>query len=117
MNAVHETTGCSPSQMLFGCDLRLLADLLLSQPTNSPLAPEWYIVKLQEWMEEEIHNLDREIIGMASEKMRLDTTQEQPARLPRRWKSVVMESETSQRTFSEAADELGRFLHSPKKTE
>ncbi|GFU37569.1 retrovirus-related Pol polyprotein from transposon 412 [Trichonephila clavipes] len=38
-------------------------------------------------------------------------------RLLRRRQSVVMESETSQRIFSEAADQLGRFLHSPKKTE
>ncbi|GFX57904.1 hypothetical protein TNCV_3068711 [Trichonephila clavipes] len=55
-------------------------------------------------------HLTRERIGMASEK-------NNRTRLPRRRQSVVMESETSQRTFSEAADELGRFLHSPKKTE
>ncbi|GFT69852.1 hypothetical protein TNCV_3664711 [Trichonephila clavipes] len=38
-------------------------------------------------------------------------------RLPRRRKSVVMESETQPRTLSEAADEMGRSLLSPKKTE
>ncbi|GFT18816.1 hypothetical protein TNCV_4710321 [Trichonephila clavipes] len=38
-------------------------------------------------------------------------------RLPQRRQSVVMESEASQRTLSEAADQLGRSLFSPKKTE
>ncbi|GFT62181.1 hypothetical protein TNCV_252031 [Trichonephila clavipes] len=38
-------------------------------------------------------------------------------RLPRRRQSVVVESEMSQRTLSDAADQLGRSLHSLKKTE
>ncbi|GFX99743.1 hypothetical protein TNCV_257821 [Trichonephila clavipes] len=38
-SAVHETTGCSPSQMFFGRDLRLPAYLLFSQPPDAPLAP------------------------------------------------------------------------------
>ncbi|GFW44360.1 retrovirus-related Pol polyprotein from transposon 412 [Trichonephila clavipes] len=68
-SAVHETTGYSPSQMLFGHDLRLPADLLFSRPPDAPLAPEEYIEKLQARMEE-IHHLARERIGMASEKMK-----------------------------------------------
>ncbi|GFU07825.1 retrovirus-related Pol polyprotein from transposon 412 [Trichonephila clavipes] len=68
-SAVHETTGYSPSQMLFGCDLRLPADLLFSRPSDAPLAPEKYIEKLQARMEE-MHHLARERIDMASEKMK-----------------------------------------------
>ncbi|GFU22612.1 retrovirus-related Pol polyprotein from transposon 412 [Trichonephila clavipes] len=55
--------------MLFGRDLRLPADLLFSEPSDVPLAPEEYIEKLQARMEE-MHHLARERIGMASEKMK-----------------------------------------------
>ncbi|GFU35237.1 retrovirus-related Pol polyprotein from transposon 412 [Trichonephila clavipes] len=72
-SAVHETTGCFPSQMLFGRDHRLPADLLFSRPPDAPLAPEEYIEKLQARMEE-MHHLARKRIGMVSEKMK--TTQE-----------------------------------------
>ncbi|GFX40395.1 retrovirus-related Pol polyprotein from transposon 412 [Trichonephila clavipes] len=68
-SAFHKTTGYSPSQMLFGRDLRLPADLLFSRPPDAPLAPEEYIEKLQAQMEE-MHHLARERIGMASEKMK-----------------------------------------------
>ncbi|GFV97331.1 retrovirus-related Pol polyprotein from transposon 412 [Trichonephila clavipes] len=68
-SAVHETTSYSPSQMLFGRDLRLTADLLFSRPPDAPLAPEDFIEKLEARMEE-MHHLARERIGMASEKMK-----------------------------------------------
>ncbi|GFX05135.1 retrovirus-related Pol polyprotein from transposon 412 [Trichonephila clavipes] len=68
-SAIHENTGYSTSQMLFGRDLRLPADLLFSRPPDAPLAPEEYIEKLQARMEE-MHHLARERIGMASEKMK-----------------------------------------------
>ncbi|GFU35199.1 retrovirus-related Pol polyprotein from transposon 17.6 [Trichonephila clavipes] len=38
-SAVHETTGYTQSQMLFGRDLRLPVDLLFSRPPDAPLAP------------------------------------------------------------------------------
>ncbi|GFX05702.1 retrovirus-related Pol polyprotein from transposon 412 [Trichonephila clavipes] len=68
-SAIHETTDHSPSQMLFGRDLRLPADLLFSRPPDAPLAPEENIEKSQARMEE-MHHLARERIGMASEKMK-----------------------------------------------
>ncbi|GFU82986.1 retrovirus-related Pol polyprotein from transposon 412 [Trichonephila clavipes] len=68
-SAVHETTGYSPSQMLFGRDLRLNADLLFSRPPDAPLAPKEYIEKLQARMKE-MHHLAWERIGIASEKMK-----------------------------------------------
>ncbi|GFW24344.1 uncharacterized protein TNCV_605911 [Trichonephila clavipes] len=68
-SAVHDTTGYSPSQMLFGRDLRLPADLLFSRSPDAPLVPEEYIEKLQARMEE-MHHLARKRIGMASEKMK-----------------------------------------------
>ncbi|KAF8791606.1 Retrovirus-related Pol polyprotein like [Argiope bruennichi] len=63
------TTGYSPSQMLFGRNLRLPADLLFSRPTDAPLAPEEYVENLRTRMEE-VHHLARDKIGMTSEKMK-----------------------------------------------
>ncbi|GFU72852.1 retrovirus-related Pol polyprotein from transposon 412 [Trichonephila clavipes] len=68
-SAVHETTGYSPSQVLFGSDLRLPAYLLFSQPPDASSVPEEYIEKLLAQMEE-MHHLAKERIGIASEMMK-----------------------------------------------
>ncbi|GFW44467.1 retrovirus-related Pol polyprotein from transposon 412 [Trichonephila clavipes] len=65
--AVHETTSYSPSQMFFGRDLRLPANLLFCRPPDAPLAPEEYIEKARM---EEMHQVAGERISMASEKMK-----------------------------------------------
>ncbi|GFX47569.1 retrovirus-related Pol polyprotein from transposon 412 [Trichonephila clavipes] len=46
-SAVHETTGYSPSQMLFGRDLRLPCDLLFGRPPDTPSSPEEYVQNLR----------------------------------------------------------------------
>ncbi|GFX79279.1 retrovirus-related Pol polyprotein from transposon 412 [Trichonephila clavipes] len=58
MSAVHETTGYSLSQMLFGRDIRLPADLLFSRPPDAPLEPVEYNKNHQERMKE-MHHLAR----------------------------------------------------------
>ncbi|GFV52545.1 retrovirus-related Pol polyprotein from transposon 412 [Trichonephila clavipes] len=68
-SAIYETTGYPPSQMIFGYDLCLAADLPFSRPPYAPLAPEEYVEKLQARIEE-MHCLVRERISMASEKIK-----------------------------------------------
>ncbi|GFU73202.1 retrovirus-related Pol polyprotein from transposon 412 [Trichonephila clavipes] len=46
-SAVHETTGYSPSQMLFCRDLRLPCDLLFGRPPDTPSSPEEYVQNLR----------------------------------------------------------------------
>ncbi|GFV96335.1 retrovirus-related Pol polyprotein from transposon 412 [Trichonephila clavipes] len=68
-SAVHETTGYSPSQMLFGRDLRLPCDLLFGRPPDTPSSPEEYVQNLQARFED-AHNLARERINLRTEKMK-----------------------------------------------
>ncbi|GFW21873.1 retrovirus-related Pol polyprotein from transposon 412 [Trichonephila clavipes] len=68
-SAVHESTGYSPSQMLFGRDLRLPCDLLFGRPPDTPSSPEEYVQNLQARFED-VHNLARERINLRTEKMK-----------------------------------------------
>ncbi|GFX74189.1 retrovirus-related Pol polyprotein from transposon 412 [Trichonephila clavipes] len=68
-SAVHETTGYSPSQMLFGRDLRLPCDLLFGRPPDTPSSSEEYVQNLQARFED-VHNLARERINLRTEKMK-----------------------------------------------
>ncbi|GFV03757.1 retrovirus-related Pol polyprotein from transposon 412 [Trichonephila clavipes] len=68
-SAVHETTGYSPTQMLFGRDLRLPCDLLFGRPPDTPSSPEEYVQNLQARFED-VHNLARERINLRTEKMK-----------------------------------------------
>ncbi|GFX04395.1 retrovirus-related Pol polyprotein from transposon 412 [Trichonephila clavipes] len=68
-SAVHETTGYSPSQMLFDRDLRLPCDLLFGRPPDTPSSPEEYVQNLQARFED-VHNLARERINLRTEKMK-----------------------------------------------
>ncbi|GFU59985.1 retrovirus-related Pol polyprotein from transposon 412 [Trichonephila clavipes] len=117
-SAVHETTGYSPSQMLFGRDLRLPADLLFSRPPDAPLAPEEYIEKLEARMEE-MHHLARERIGMASEKMKTRYDARATGHDFHEGDKVWLWNPKHRKglSLSKAADQLRRSLHSPKKTE
>ncbi|GFV98101.1 retrovirus-related Pol polyprotein from transposon 412 [Trichonephila clavipes] len=65
-SAVHETFGHSPSQMLLGRDISCL---LYSRPPDALLAPEEYVKKLPERMEE-MQRLAKDRVGMTSEKMK-----------------------------------------------
>ncbi|GFW27160.1 hypothetical protein TNCV_93861 [Trichonephila clavipes] len=68
-SAVHEITGYSPSQMLFGRDLRLPCDLLFGRPSDTSSSPEEYVQNLQARFED-VHNLARERINLSTEKMK-----------------------------------------------
>ena len=68
-SAVHETTGYTPSQMLFGRELRLPCDLFFGRPPDTPSSPEEYLRDLQARFED-VHNFARERISMATERMK-----------------------------------------------
>ena len=68
-SAVHETTGYTPSQMLFGRELRLPCDLFFGRPPDTPSSPEEYLRDLQARFEN-VHNFARERISMATEMMK-----------------------------------------------
>ena len=47
--AIHETTGCTPAQLMMGRDLRLPIDLLIGRPEDEvPQHASTYAEELQE---------------------------------------------------------------------
>ena len=68
-SAVHETTGFTPSRMLFGRELRLPCDLLFGCPPDTPSSPEDYVQDLQTRLED-VHEFARGRINIATEKMK-----------------------------------------------
>ncbi|GFU22661.1 retrovirus-related Pol polyprotein from transposon 412 [Trichonephila clavipes] len=105
-----------PIPDVFERDLRLPADLLFSWPLDAPLAPEEYIEKLQARIEE-MHHLARERIGMASEKMKTRHDARATGHDFHEGDKVWLWNPKRREGLSKAVDQLGRSLHSPKKTE
>ena len=65
-SAVCETTGYTPSQMLFGHELRLPCDLFFGRPADTSSSPEEYLRDLLARFQD-VHNFAQERISMATE--------------------------------------------------
>ena len=66
----HETTGCSPSELMLGRKLRLPIDLLFSRPRKETLrSPTEYAHRLQERMER-AHDFARGTLKIESERQK-----------------------------------------------
>lgn len=69
-SAVHETTGYTPAQLLFGRDLRLPCDILFGCPQDVLPSPVEYLQDLQERLKT-IHHFTRERINISTDRMKL----------------------------------------------
>ena len=68
--AVHETTGCTPAQLMMGRDLRLPIDLLIGRPEDEvPQHTSTYAEELQERLER-VHNYARTHMKLRSDSMK-----------------------------------------------
>ena len=68
--AVHETTGCTPAQLMMGRDLRLPIDLLIGRPEDEvPQHASTYAEELQERLER-VHNYARTHMKFRSDSMK-----------------------------------------------
>lgn len=68
-SAVHETTRYTPSQMLFGRELRLPCDLIFGCPPDTPSSPDGYLKDLKTRLDD-VHRFARERINIATERMK-----------------------------------------------
>ena len=68
--SVHETTGCTPSEMMMGRDVRLPADLLTGRFDDDTCdEPIEYVEKLQDRLEQ-VHQYAREHLKIASDRQK-----------------------------------------------
>lgn len=67
--AIHDTTGQTPSRVVFGREIRLPCDLLFGTPAREPLEVNNYVDEVRETLLN-VHELVRDNIKMASEKMK-----------------------------------------------
>ena len=69
-SAVYETTGYTPSLMLFGRELRLPCDLFVGHLPDTLSSPEEEYLRDLLVCFEHVHNFDRERISLATERMK-----------------------------------------------
>ena len=69
-SAVHDTTKCTPTEMMLGRNLRVPADLMFSlPPADGECSPIQYGSNLQDHMEQ-VHNFARSHTQLASDRMK-----------------------------------------------
>ncbi|KAK3091067.1 hypothetical protein FSP39_016879, partial [Pinctada imbricata] len=71
-SSVHEATGVTPNQMMFGRQLTLPVELVMGSPnsnTNVPNTPPEYVQQLEERLQN-VHEFARTRIKLSSDKMK-----------------------------------------------
>jgi hypothetical protein len=68
-SATHETTGHTPSMLLFGREVRLPIDLVTGRPNDIPLGVDEYTDNLQKKLED-VHHYVRDRIKLTSRRMK-----------------------------------------------
>ena len=77
--SVHETTGCTPAEMMLGRDLRLPVDLIYGRPEEEcPSLATEYVESLQDRLEQ-VHSFARPRMQMQSDRMKAYYDLLQPA--------------------------------------
>ena len=68
-SAVHETTGFTPAQVMFGRELRLPPDVMFGRPPDQPCAPEGFVHDLEKRLSA-VHDLVRTHIRVEGDRMK-----------------------------------------------